>query len=53
MDLQIMKEGGQRERKIRTSCKGEGEIKQRKGKESKTKQSKQSKQHDCYSTVEV
>jgi hypothetical protein len=32
MDLKTMKEEGQRERKIRTACKGEGEIKERKGK---------------------
>jgi len=40
MDLQTRKEEGQRERKIRTACKGEEEIKQSKGKEKKAKQSK-------------
>jgi hypothetical protein len=37
MDLQTMKEEGQRERKIRTACKCEGETKQSKGKQSKVK----------------
>jgi hypothetical protein len=40
MDLQTMKEEGQRERKIRTAGKGEEQIKQNKGKEKKGKRRK-------------
>jgi len=42
MDLQTMKEEGQRERKIRTACKVEGEIKQSKGKQNQAIKAKQS-----------
>lgn len=40
MDLQTMEEEGQREREIRTACKGEEVIKQSKGNEKKGKQRK-------------